>query len=35
MKSTTVVMKPRSTVTNKVLKTGETVSVIESEGGKA
>ncbi|HDR1830175.1 TPA: HNH endonuclease [Pasteurella multocida] len=35
MKSTTVVMKPRSTVTNKVLKTGEAVSVIESEGGKA
>ncbi|WP_334054793.1 VENN motif pre-toxin domain-containing protein, partial [Pasteurella multocida] len=35
VKSTTVVMKPRSTVTNKVLKTGEAVSVIESEGGKA
>ncbi|MFC1141454.1 HNH endonuclease, partial [Pasteurella multocida] len=35
VKSTTVVMKARSTVTNKVLKTGEAVSVIESEGGKA
>lgn len=35
VKSTTVVMKPRSTVTNRVLNTGEAVSVIESEGGKA
>ncbi|MBF0826360.1 HNH endonuclease, partial [Muribacter muris] len=35
VKSTTVVSNPRSTVTNRVLKTGEQVSITESEGGKA
>ncbi|WGE47865.1 HNH endonuclease [Actinobacillus equuli] len=35
VKSTTVVKNARSTVTERTLKTGESVHIIESEGGKA
>lgn len=35
VKSTTVVQNARSTVTERTLKTGESVQIIQSEGGKA
>ncbi|QSZ39924.1 large exoprotein involved in heme utilizationor adhesion [Actinobacillus pleuropneumoniae] len=35
VKSTTVVQNTRSTVTERTLKTGESVQIIQSEGGKA
>ncbi|MGX3022263.1 HNH endonuclease, partial [Ursidibacter sp. B-7004-1] len=35
VKSTTVVLNPRATITNRTLKSGEQVQVITSEGGRA